>query len=85
MVPTIKEILNDWLDWDTFFKENPKIAKGVEIAMLSACLQHREECLKQAAAKAKKSFVEDKNTKGGGYYVVNNDSILNAYSKKNIR
>jgi hypothetical protein len=44
---------------------------------------HRQEILNQASEKARKSFVPLPN--GGGYYVVNKDSILNAYSKKNIR
>jgi hypothetical protein len=44
---------------------------------------HRQECLKQASEKARKQFIPT----GGnnGYFIVNKDSILNAYSKKNIR
>lgn len=44
---------------------------------------HRQECLKQAAAKAKQQFIPTGGNKG--YHIINKDSILNAYSKKNIR
>lgn len=43
---------------------------------------HRQEALKQAAGKARTQHVV---TRGADYYIVNKDSILNAYSKKNIR
>jgi hypothetical protein len=42
----------------------------------------RQECLKQAADKARTQHVV---TRGADYYIVNKDSILNAFSKKNIR
>ena len=59
--------------------------KQIEEFLIEFAMLHREEALKQASVKAKRSFVPDINTKGGGYYVINKDSILNAYSKKNIR
>ena len=43
---------------------------------------HRQEALKQASNKARTQHV---CTGGASYYIVNKDSILNAYSKKNIR
>jgi hypothetical protein len=42
---------------------------------------HRKEALKQASNKARTQHV---CTKGADYYIVNKDSVLNAYSKKNI-
>lgn len=43
---------------------------------------HRQEALNQAASKARTQHVV---TRGADYYIVNKDSILNAYSKKNIQ
>lgn len=43
---------------------------------------HRKEALKQASIKARVQHVV---TGGADYYIVNKDSILNAYSKKNIK
>ncbi len=84
MVPTVKEILTEAVPWEMFTEMYPETASKIEGAMLKACELHRQECLKQAADKAQKSFIPSSG-KGGGYYVVNKDSILNAYSKKNIR
>lgn len=87
MVPTIKE-LADRMD-NAFYKENG-CYQSITEPMLFACKVgleyaelHRQECLKQASEKAKKQFIPT----GGnnGYFIVNKDSILNSYSKKNIR
>jgi neutral trehalase len=71
-----------------FYKENgyylsvtEPIIFACKVALVYAEL-HRKECLKQASEKARKQHV---CTGGASYYIVNKDSILNAYSKKNIR
>lgn len=72
MVPSAKEFLMS------------PAAKGLtpEELLCAYAELHRQECLKQAAQKARKQFIPASN---GGYFIVNKDSILNAYSKKNIR
>ena len=88
MVPTLEEIANKVY---SELSQSDKISVGYMStgmnnlllkAMRTAVELHREECLKQAAQKAKKQHV---CTGGASYYIVNKDSILNAYSKKNIR
>jgi hypothetical protein len=86
MVPTVEKVAEQ-IDID-YFKKNgyfmsltTPIVFAHTVALAFAEL-HRKECLKQVAAKAQKSFVPSAN---GGYYIVNKDSILNAYSKKNIK
>ena len=66
-------------------KENdPNLYRFIKENLLAFAEAHRKEGLRQASEKAKKSFVMHSHGQGG-YYVVNKDSILNAYSKKNIR
>lgn len=43
---------------------------------------HRKEALDQAKHKARAQKITDPD--GGTYHIVNKDSVLNAYSKKNI-
>lgn len=88
MVISIEELANR-MDHD--FYEEFKCYQSITEPMVFACRVakvyaelHRQECLKQASEKAQKSFVTHSHGQGG-YYVVNKDSILNAYSKKNIR
>jgi hypothetical protein len=71
-----------------FYEENGYYQSSTE-PMIFACKVakayaelHRQEALKQASQKARKQHV---CTGGASYYIVNKDSILNAYSKKNIR
>ncbi len=52
------------------------------VVMREFAEMHRQEALENAKNKARTQHVV---TRGADYYIVNKDSILNAYSKKNIR
>lgn len=63
-------------------EDHPHLYRYIKENLLGFAELHRQECLKQASQKARKQHV---CTGGASYYIVNKDSILNAYSKKNIR
>lgn len=72
-IPTAEEFLKPFI----------KDVTNTQLELMRAFAElHRKEALKQASEKARKQYVPGP---GGGYYIVNKDSILNAYSKKNIR
>ncbi len=64
------------------FLDNEPVRRAALIIAQEFAEAHRQECLNQAAGKARTQHVV---TRGADYYIVNKDSILNAYSKKNIK
>lgn len=77
MVQTANEVLIKGINWDLIKSED------IEKVMIAFADMHVREALKQASEKARKQFIPTGGNKG--YYIVNKDSVLNAYSKKNIR
>jgi hypothetical protein len=89
MVITVEEFLKRREPQDMYADETGMSVsytkKEVAQMLLDFAELHRKECLSNAAQKAKKQFIPSPGSPGGGYFIVNKDSILNAYSKKNIR
>ncbi len=85
MVPSIEEIAeqfdNDHRNKHGYYLSSTEpIRFACEVGKVYAEM-HRQEALKQASNKARAQRVPNPQ---GDFWIVNKDSILNAYSKKNI-
>lgn len=79
MVLPIEEFIDTHRFGNVLIDENVRAAAMVIAKEFAEA--HRQECLKQAAKKARSQYTPEM----GGYHFVNRDSVLNAYSKKNIK
>lgn len=61
--------------------DNETVREAAIVIAKEFAEMHRQECLKQVVKKARVQHMPYM----GGYDVVNKDSVLNAYSKKNIK
>ncbi len=80
-VTSAEEFLDNHRLYEGF--ENSRQTQEFHTIMREFAEMHRKECLEQVKAKARPQKVSGTNG-GADFYIVNKDSILNAYSKKNI-
>jgi len=79
-VISVEEFLDNHRLYEGF--ENSRQTQEFHTIMIEFAEMHRKQALKEASEKARTQHVV---TRGADYYIVNKDSILNAYSRKNIR